>query len=103
MNKRVNVTVGTLDDMGRRLVNAWHRLERGEKVRGGSRGCRNVDSAISVHGVEFLADTRKCLSVDERRHRIGIQFAAGPAARFSEALRLLEDFIGDRDRRFYSS
>jgi predicted transcriptional regulator len=33
MNKRIKVNVGTLDDMGRRFVNAWHRLEGGEKVR----------------------------------------------------------------------
>ena len=33
MNKRVKVNVGTLDEMGRRFVNAWHRLEHGEKVR----------------------------------------------------------------------
>jgi predicted transcriptional regulator len=32
MNKRVKVNVGTLDEMGQRFVNAWHRLERGEKV-----------------------------------------------------------------------
>jgi predicted transcriptional regulator len=33
MSKRIKVNVGTLDDMGRRFVNAWHRIERGEKVR----------------------------------------------------------------------
>ena len=33
MNKRIKVNVGTLDDMGRRFVSAWHRLDRGEKVR----------------------------------------------------------------------
>jgi predicted transcriptional regulator len=33
MSKRVKVHVGTLEDMGRRFVNAWHQLERGEKVR----------------------------------------------------------------------
>ena len=33
MNKRVKVNVGTLDEMGQRFVNAWHRLERGKKVR----------------------------------------------------------------------
>ena len=33
MSKRIKVNVGTLDDMGQRLVNAWHRIERGEKVR----------------------------------------------------------------------
>lgn len=33
MSKHVKVHVGTLQDMGRRFVSAWHRLERGEKVR----------------------------------------------------------------------
>ena len=31
MSKRVKVNVGTLDEMGQRFVNAWHRIERGEK------------------------------------------------------------------------
>ncbi|MEX0709139.1 MAG: hypothetical protein WD078_14335 [Woeseia sp.] len=33
MNKRIDIHVGTIDDMGRRFVSAWHRLENGEKVR----------------------------------------------------------------------
>lgn len=33
MRKKVHVHVGTIDEMGRRFVNAWHRLERGERVR----------------------------------------------------------------------
>src|SRR5437588_7249386 len=33
MSKRVKVHVGTREDMGKRFVSAWHRLERGEKVR----------------------------------------------------------------------
>jgi predicted transcriptional regulator len=33
MSKRVKVHVGTIEEMGKRFVNAWHRLERGEKVR----------------------------------------------------------------------
>jgi predicted transcriptional regulator len=33
MSKKVNIHVGTLDDMGKRFVSAWHRLERGERVR----------------------------------------------------------------------
>lgn len=33
MSKRVKVNVGSLQDMGRRFVNAWHRIEGGEKVR----------------------------------------------------------------------
>ncbi|HJS92267.1 MAG TPA: hypothetical protein VJ738_20045 [Steroidobacteraceae bacterium] len=33
MSKRIKVHVGTLQDMGKRFVSAWHRLEHGEKVR----------------------------------------------------------------------
>jgi predicted transcriptional regulator len=33
MSKKVKVHVGTLDDMGKRFVSAWRRLERGERVR----------------------------------------------------------------------
>jgi predicted transcriptional regulator len=33
MSKKVRVHVGTVADMGRRFVDAWHRLEHGERVR----------------------------------------------------------------------
>ena len=33
MTKRIKANVGTIEDMGRRFVSAWHRLEQGEKVR----------------------------------------------------------------------
>ena len=33
MSKRVDLHVGTIDEMGRRFVGAWHRLKNGEKVR----------------------------------------------------------------------
>jgi predicted transcriptional regulator len=33
MSKRIKVHVGTLDEMGKRFVSAWHRLENGEKLR----------------------------------------------------------------------
>lgn len=33
MSKRIDTHVGTIEDMGRRFVSAWHRLENGEKVR----------------------------------------------------------------------
>lgn len=33
MSKKVNIHVGTRDDMGKRFVSAWHRLERGGRVR----------------------------------------------------------------------
>lgn len=33
MSKKVTVHVGSIEEMGARFVNAWHRLEKGEKVR----------------------------------------------------------------------
>ena len=33
MSKRVDIHVGTIDDMGRRFTSAWHRLENGRRVR----------------------------------------------------------------------
>jgi predicted transcriptional regulator len=33
MNRKVRVHVGTFDDMGKRFISAWRRLERGERVR----------------------------------------------------------------------
>lgn len=36
MRKKMNIEVGTLDDMGKRFVSAWHRLEGGRGTRDGS-------------------------------------------------------------------
>jgi predicted transcriptional regulator len=33
MSKRIKVHVGTLEEMGKRFVSAWHRLENGETLR----------------------------------------------------------------------
>lgn len=33
MSETVNLHVGSVDEMGKRFIGAWHRLERGEKVR----------------------------------------------------------------------
>jgi predicted transcriptional regulator len=32
MSGTVNLHVGSIEEMGKRFVDAWHRLERGEKV-----------------------------------------------------------------------
>lgn len=32
MSEKVNVHIGTLEDMGARFVDAWHRAEQGEAV-----------------------------------------------------------------------
>jgi predicted transcriptional regulator len=33
MSETVNLHVGSVEDMGKRFVDAWHRLERGEEVK----------------------------------------------------------------------
>lgn len=33
MSRRIKVLAGTLGEMGKRFVSAWHRIEHGEKVR----------------------------------------------------------------------
>jgi len=53
MSKRVKVHVGKLQDMGQRFVSAWHRLERGERVR--ERLGRDYKRVYE--GVETLAAT----------------------------------------------
>jgi hypothetical protein len=33
MNETINFHIDSIDDMGKRFVNAWHRLEQGEDVK----------------------------------------------------------------------
>ena len=33
MSEKVNLHVGSIDEMGKRFVGAWHRLESGKKVK----------------------------------------------------------------------
>jgi predicted transcriptional regulator len=33
LSKRVKLNIGSINDMGSRFIGAWHRLERGERVR----------------------------------------------------------------------
>lgn len=33
MSKKVTVHVGSMQEIGARFVNAWHRVERGQRVR----------------------------------------------------------------------
>ena len=62
MSKRIKANVGTLDDMGKRFLSAWHRLERGEKVR--ERHVTFPDlpamlSALSPKRLELLRDVHR--------------------------------------------
>ncbi len=33
MSEKINLHVGSLEDMGKRFIGAWHQLERGENVQ----------------------------------------------------------------------
>lgn len=62
MSKQVKVHVGTLEEMGKRFVSAWHRLEGGEKVR--ERHVTFPDlpallSALSPKRLELLRDVHR--------------------------------------------
>jgi len=62
MSKRIKAHVGTLDDMGKRFVSAWHRLERGERVR--ERQVTFPDlpamlNALSPRRLELLRDVHR--------------------------------------------
>jgi predicted transcriptional regulator len=62
MSKRIKAHMGTLDDMGKRFVSAWHRLERGERVR--ERHVTFPDlpamlNALSPRRLELLRDVHR--------------------------------------------
>ena len=62
MSKKVKVNVGSLQDMGKRFVGAWHRLERGEKVRERHvtfPDLRSMLSALSPKRLELLRDVHR--------------------------------------------
>ena len=62
MSKRIKVNVGTLDDMGGRFINAWHRLERGEKVQDRHvtfPDLRSMLNALSPKRLELLRDVHR--------------------------------------------
>jgi predicted transcriptional regulator len=76
MSKRVKVRVGTLKDMGERFVSAWHRLERGEKVRERHVTFPNLPSmlnALTPKRLELLRDVHRkpASSVKALAERLG--------------------------------
>jgi predicted transcriptional regulator len=76
MSKRIKAHVGTLDDMGKRFVTAWRRLERGERVR--ERYVTFPDlpamlNALSPRRLELLRDVHRepAPSVKALAERVG--------------------------------
>lgn len=62
MSKKVKVHVGTLNDMARRFVSAWHRLEHGERVRERHVTFPNLStmiSALSDKRLELLREVHR--------------------------------------------
>ena len=76
MSKKVKINVGSLDDMGKRFVSAWHRIERGEKVREKHitfPDLRSMLNALSPRRLELLRDVHRqpAKSVRMLAHRLG--------------------------------
>jgi predicted transcriptional regulator len=76
MSKRVKVHVGTVKDMGQRFVSAWHRLERGEKVRERHvtfPDLRSMLNALTPKRLELLQDVHRepASSVKALAERLG--------------------------------
>jgi hypothetical protein len=46
MSKKVNTQVRTFDDMGKRFVSAWHRLEGGRATRDVSEPVVDAESSL---------------------------------------------------------
>jgi predicted transcriptional regulator len=62
MSRRVSVHVGTMEEMGRRFVSAWRRLENGEKVRERHLTFEDLPgllSALSPKRLELLREVRR--------------------------------------------
>jgi predicted transcriptional regulator len=62
MSKRVKVHVGTREEMGKRFVSAWRRLEGGEKIREQHVTFPNLPSmlnALTPKRLELLRDVHR--------------------------------------------
>lgn len=62
MSRKVNVHIGTMEDMGRRFVSAWRRLENGEKVRERHVTFQDLPSllnALTPKRLELLREVRR--------------------------------------------
>lgn len=54
--------MGTIEDIGRRFVDAWHRLERGERVQKEHVTLASLDALLSTltpERLELLRDVRR--------------------------------------------
>ena len=93
MSKRVKAHVGTLEEMGERFVSAWHRLEKGEKVRERHLtfpDLRAMLNALTPKRLELLQDVHKhpAPSVKALAERLGRDYK-----RVHEMLRRLQRLV----------
>lgn len=66
MSGTVKVHVGSVDEMGKRFVDAWHRAERGEKVEEAHRTFLDLEAMLST-----LTPRRLDLLRHVHRHPVG--------------------------------
>jgi predicted transcriptional regulator len=76
MSKRVKAHVGTLEEMGKRFVSAWHRLEDGERVRERHVTFPNLPAmlnALTPKRLELLRDVHRkpAASIKALAERLG--------------------------------
>jgi len=81
MSEKVNLHVGSVDEMGKRFVGAWHRLESGKKVRETHLTFFSLETMLSTlspkrlallrqvhrHPAKSVADLAKTLGRDYKR------------------------------------
>lgn len=65
MNDDINIHIGSMDDMGRRFVDAWTRAEAGEKVDETHLTFRDLETLLSA-----LTPKRLDLLRHVRHHRV---------------------------------
>jgi predicted transcriptional regulator len=55
MSETVNLHVGSIEEMGKRFVGAWHRLERGEKIKETNLTFFSLETMLSTLSPKRLA------------------------------------------------
>jgi predicted transcriptional regulator len=95
MNKRVKVNVGTLDEMGQRFVNAWHRLEHGEKVR--ERHVTFPDLSVMLNAL-----SPKRLELLRAVHETPAPSVKALAERLGRDYKRVHEAAGDGNRKYRS-
>lgn len=59
MSGKINLNVGSIDEMGQRFVGAWHRLEKGENVDESHLTFFNLESLLATLSPKRLALLRQ--------------------------------------------